>query len=420
MTATWVIEPRHGFFAKDARGWFAGAGYQANSLAWILPTTLRGALCTAIGRELESAAQTVFSPATWLSLKAGLHLDRVLALRAVVGSTSFSAKDRMWPAPSDAVFLAGQTRPTALVAKSPNVKFWDRHDDPALASLDLLTIDESSPARDAKPQNGPAWWTEAEFVAWLLGNPKGGPDPKLAGSRQTVSRTDVHVKMDNQTYTADNGFLWAQEFQETLTRRYEAEGKSLDRWAFAVSFRLNDQQAQQAKPTVATIAGDRHLASIIPTDPLDMPPSDLQTAIAAAGPLRRIRLYAITPTVFKNGWYPDDFAMDGGRLVGGLPGIPDTPVRLVAAAVGRPVPISGWDRATSSPGSTDNLQDGGGVARSTRLACPAGSVWVLERCDGLDFSPEDAVSLWLKQWGQDQDDGLGLLVAGRDYESAYQ
>ncbi len=417
MTATWVIEPRHGFFAKDARGWFAGAGYQANSLTWILPTTLRGALCTAIGRELEAAQQTVFAPAQWIRLKSELHLDRVLAVRAAVGK-DFSTSDRMWPAPADAVFLAGDSRPTALVVKTPEVTFWDRHDDPALARLELLAIDEASSAADAKPQSGPGWWTETEFVAWLAGKPQGGPDPCRARSRRTVSRTDVHVKMDNATETADPGLLWTQEFRETLTPRSDAKGAALDRWAFAVSFRLLDQKAQQVRPTVATIAGDRHLASIDPSKPLDTVPANLQADIAAAGPLRRIRLYAVTPTLFENGWYPDGFVLAGDRLIGQLPGLPDIPVRLVTAAVARPVPISGWDRAASSPRAHSTHQDGGGIARSTRLACPAGSTWVLEKCDGQNFTPEEVVSLWLKQWGQDQADGLGLLVAGRDHASA--
>jgi len=419
MTETWVIEPRHGFFAKDARGWFAGAGYQANSLSWMLPTTLRGALCTAIGRELEAAQQTVFTPAEWLSLKSELYLDRVLAVRVALGK-DFSTADRMWPAPADAVFLAGDSRPTALVAKTPEVAFWDRHDDPALARLELLAIDEASSAGDAKPQSGPSWWTETEFAAWLSGNAEGGPDPRQAKSRQTASRTDVHVKMDNQTETADPGLLWAQEFRETLTPRCDAQGTALDRWAFAVVFRLLNQRAQQVRPTVATIAGDRHLASIAPSEPLDTLPANLQMDIAAAGPLRRIRLYAVTPTVFENGWYPDGFVLDGDRLVGNLPGLPNIPVRLVTAAVPRPVPISGWDRAASSPRTPGEHQDGGGMARFTRLACPAGSTWVLEKCDGQDFTPEEIVSLWLKQWGQDQADGLGLLVAGRDHPSAGQ
>ncbi len=107
---SWIVEPRHVFFAKDARGWFAGAGQQANSLPWILPTTLRGALCTAIGRELEQISNQLFTPQQWLDLKEKLQLLKMIALRAPV-CNPFTIADRMWPSPADAVQLAGHNQP---------------------------------------------------------------------------------------------------------------------------------------------------------------------------------------------------------------------------------------------------------------------------------------------------------------------
>jgi CRISPR-associated protein Cmr3 len=412
---SWIVEPRHGFFAKDARGWFAGSGLLANCLPWILPTTMRGALCTAIGRELELSSGKLFAPQEWLDLKDKLQLIKMIALRAPVGQP-FTLADRMWPAPADAVLLEDHNHPIRLTASKPTVRFWDRKDDATLAALEIMTVPAGLTNADAKPLTGPAWWTEEEFIGWLTGNASRGPSSKIARFRHPALRSSVHVKMDNTTETADTGLLWSQEFRETITPR-SSEGTLVDRWGIAVSLMIEAPSAQRVVPTVTTLAGDRHLASIHCGQSLDTIPETITEALNVQS-IHRIRLYAITPTYFVNGWYPDGFSMDADSLVGRLPGISE-PVRLVSACVGRPTPISGWDRARQNvSGGTKHLDsDGGGMPRATRLCCPPGSVWVFERCDQRPFDPSYLASLWLKQWGLDAADGLGLFVAGVDSAS---
>lgn len=125
--------------------------------------------------------------------------------------------DRMGPAPADAIYLQGSTAPDRLVAKPADVEIWDACDDPRTGALQLLTLDEATSDAGIKPERGPAWWTEAEFVDWLCGLPNAGPSARLAIGRQPHGRTDVHVKMSNDTETAEQGFLWANEFREALT-----------------------------------------------------------------------------------------------------------------------------------------------------------------------------------------------------------
>ncbi len=246
-------------------------------------------------------------------------------------------------------------------------------------------------------------------MGWLAGQANRGPSAILSRFRQPVLRSSVHVKMDNATETADTGLLWAQEFRETITFRSNKNSQA-DRWGIAVSLTIEDPVAQSIIPTVMTLAGDRHLASIHCGPSLDEIPESLKESIAGQT-IQRIRLYAITPTYFGNGWYPDEFSTNGNSLVGNLPGI-DVSVRLVSASVGRPTPISGWDRArTTASNVAKNVNtDGGGIPRSTRLCCPPGSVWVFERSDRQPFDFSHIASLWLKQWGMDTADGWGCSL----------
>lgn len=77
---------------------------------------------------------------------------------------------------------------------------------------------------------------------------------------------------------------------------------------------------------------------------------------------RRFKLYLSTPAVFKNGWYPDFLHADGNRLTGHICG---AGFELVAAAVGKPVTISGWNMRKRQP-------------RPLYRAVPAGSVYHFE------------------------------------------
>jgi len=57
------------------------------------------------------------------------------------------------------------------------------------------------------------------------------------------------------------------------------------------------------------------------------------------------KLYLASPAIFKNGWLPD-FITDRARLEGTIDGLR---VQLVAAAVGKSLPIGGWDLANKRP-----------------------------------------------------------------------
>jgi CRISPR-associated protein Cmr3 len=80
---------------------------------------------------------------------------------------------------------------------------------------------------------------------------------------------------------------------------------------------------------------------------------------------RRFKLYLASPAIFENGWLPD-FITDRAKLEGSIEGLH---VQLVAAAVGKPLPIGGWDLANKRP-------------KTMYKAVPPGSVYFFELLEG--------------------------------------
>ena len=127
-------------------------------------------------------------------------------------------------------------------------------------------------------------------------------------------------------------------------------------------------------------------------------PQELRAAFEDKPP-RGLRLVAVTPAAFAEGWLPDGFAADGADTVRGrLPGLALDPT-LRAAVVPRATHVSGWDMVKRKPKPT------------TRLV-PPGAVYHLVRQDGGVFSGADAERLWLVAVGNRTTEGFGRFVPG--------
>ena len=86
-------------------------------------------------------------------------------------------------------------------------------------------------------------------------------------------------------------------------------------------------------------------------------------------------------------------------VAGAKTGEPKPPVRLQlrAAAVGRPMALSGWDYVTRGP-------------KATRFLAPAGSVYFFDVLDGGDATGLHLASISDDE--QDRLDGFGLVLCG--------
>jgi hypothetical protein len=106
------------------------------------------------------------------------------------------------------------------------------------------------------------------------------------------------------------------------------------------------------------VGGDGHLAQLRVQPLADDPDYQLVKALAdlareAIAQRGRFSLYLATPAIFAGGWRPS------------LTGINGVGVTLVAAAVGRPQIVAGWDLAQHAP-------------KPVRRAVPAGSMYFYE------------------------------------------
>lgn len=381
-----ALVPRDGLFFKDGRGWFTSESGRARSMPWPSPTTLRGAMRSALGLAAQSGEEQ-WDASEWPDRTSGVELGATFALRREHGAT-FSSSDRMWPAPADAIALEKNDFYAMLVPK-PNpadIGSLDGDDSVHVRALERPRLDTRS-----KPRSAPRWWTDADLVGWMCGQPVGWSADADLTSREVATRTQTHVSVDASKGTAAEGLLFQTEILEFADPEHE--------WAIAMDLKDGGLGEPDA---VIGVGGKRRLTEVEALDASVFEvPAELLRAFEA-GPTR-IRLMLVTPGHFSGGWLLDGFAPEAGsdRITGSIEGI-DAELVLKAALVGRPEHVSGWDMAARCP-------------KGTRRLAPAGSIYHLERADGGAFSTETARALWLAQVGSGSEEGLGRCVAGITY-----
>jgi CRISPR-associated protein Cmr3 len=236
-----------------------------------------------------------------------------------------------------------------------------------------------------KPPRGYHYWTQQQMLDWLQNKPV-ETLTEIAGLS-----LDERVGIDVKDRMALEGMLY------TVQLRCFEEKNSL----YSLIARVHKEDKLSFN-SVGSFGGERRLATVAecPDSPEHWTrcPCSLKTAITQS---KRIRLTLATPALFSEGWKPG-WITDSGRQNphGHLPGgIANVKLKLVAAAVGRREPLSGWSIRLIGH-------------RSIRWMAPAGSTYFFE-------AEGDTSLLWDKCWLQpvsdepkDRDDGLGLALWG--------
>ena len=387
-----VLLPRDGLFLKDGREWGPAGASRAQSLAWPAPSTLLGALRTACGRTTEAAAPKPWEPKEWRDLADASSLGATIALRRPTrrspGAQPVWSRDhRVWPVPADALFLTAEDGRKTIQRLDPTpcrVPSVGSDDADAREKLWWPYVGET-----AKPAKPPSWWPEAALVAWLA-DPQDKRDWVGAFKGLALPRhVQAHVGIEPATQTALDEILFAHEVVETLD-------ESLHEWAIGCRFR--------ARPTdkisvPITLGGDRRLARHEPAQSHAFACPDVLTTAFRGRPPRGIRLMAVTPAAFEQGWCPNGFSMAGDEVHGRLPDI-NADLILRAAIVPRAAHVSGWDMAT------------GAAKRTTRLV-PPGAVYFLAKADPKAvFTDDETGKLWLITLGDRTNEGFGCFVGG--------
>lgn len=376
-----ALLPRDGLFCKDGRGWHTSATGRGYTLEWPWPSTVLGAIRTAWGRLKEERQGRSFGPDEWREWTAAVELGRTLALRRP-HAAAWSTDYRVWPVPADALWLQERGCVYRL--------------DPAPGDVQTLGLDEESVSGNlwwpqleegGKPLPAPRWWSDADFCDWLAGR-----EVPVRDRRDTLiisRRRQVHVGIQPEELTADEGKLFSHDVLETL--EFSAE------WGIGVEV----GGVAGDLPGFLTLGSDRHLVSVekLPTGLFD-PPEKILGAFRSGS--NGLRLLVVTPACFRRGWLPDGFTAVNTEYRGRLPGVQGE-VILRAAFVPRPIHVSGWDMAANG---------GRGAAKPTTRLVPPGAVFFFHRADARPFDEADARSLWLAAVGDRTSEGFGRVVPG--------
>lgn len=372
---TFVIEPCDPVIFRDGKPFTAGLS--ARTTPFPMPSAVIGAIRTRLGLHTDFGADV---RKDLLDVE---HIGPFLALPD--GNDGW---ELAFPAPLDAV--AFDVKGSDEIEIVPLRPHWPRQDEGTDlgGTLQLLTnplLGERKPSSKAPP-----FWKTKFAVEWLA---HGGTQllrkkPEDIGVPALPRNRRMHVAIANDTQTAKNQMLFATEgleFREGLAKRRDGRRTvAAERRAICSLVRYTGGQWSTPE-AVAPLGGERRLA-YWSEDKVSwpMPP-------AWKGP--GLRLQLVTPAYFRGGWKPEWIGEDG---VGSPPDLTSVRLGLVAAAVGRPVPISGWDFVTDAP-------------KATRMLAPAGSVYFFEVLDG---KPAD---LWMRpisDGDQERRDGFGLVICG--------
>lgn len=354
---TYLIEPKAPLVIRSGRPFDGQTG--ADEARFPPPSTLAGALRTA---HAEST---------------GKPFSRELANIAVAGPLPVrlgTTPELLVPKPADALYFWNEDKTEVRLVRAAPKPLSDGEGCDLDAGLLPVQLTE---AVKSKPASGPRWWALSDLLAWRNA---AAPTPGYAqiqkkGWSPLPDAIRTHVGIEQKSQAAESGKLFQTAGLEFWCRP-EGEGTFTEQRVGLVG-RIDGNIA----PGLITLGGERRLSALAqaPAGLWPEAPSDLAERIQHAGGLN---LTLLTPALFAQGWRPPE-----------LPGL-----TLMAAALDRWQPHSGWDLAQRKP-------------RAGRKLVPAGAVYWYRLTDAA--TPADLAALWLAPLSddaQDGRDGFGLVL----------
>ncbi|MEZ0348117.1 MAG: type III-B CRISPR module-associated protein Cmr3 [Thermus sp.] len=352
-----LIEPRDPLIVRDGRPFTNSPGARARSLSFPLPQTVAGAYRTRRGL-LEG-----------LSFPEAAEEVRGLGIRGPLLAEEGEGGWRLLvPRPLDAVRLGERVYPLRPLEVPPG----------AGCNLPegLVPVGLPSPSLKEKPGSLPAFWYWESFLDWLLQDAPQDFEPKGHAGPEREVRTHVAL---SEWGAAREGAL----FQTSGLEFARKEKGAFRRLALAL-WPEDGKDLEGVYP----LGGERRLAYWRRGGP-PLPPLP-EAVLAGLLRHRAARVVLLTPGFFRGAYLPEGKAFFGAEAV--------------AAVVGRPVVVSGFDLAKERP-------------KPSRRAVPAGSVYFLRLPEAWGEGEVRAFAerVWmqnLSEEDQDRKDGYGLAALG--------
>lgn len=243
---------------------------------------------------------------------------------------------------------------------------------------------------DAKPEPDYNFWTWQDMQTWLLhasGDNFPIPKEKIKG---LPLEERVHVEI-SELGTSEEGKLFSAQFLGFEEYKWEERRKTENGWSLIAKV-----ETSQADPIgVGQLGGESRPAIVESGSESEWPacPDELKNTLSSA---KHVRMILVTPAIFASGWKPGWL---NGNNTGCPPSVTGCTLKLVAAAVKRREPVSGWDYLHKQP-------------KPVRWMVPAGSVYFFEIQGNPGFPVEQA---WLRPVSDnslDSADGYGLSLWG--------
>ncbi len=382
---TWIIVPHEPLIFRDGKPFSATPGARAASVPFPFPSTLAGAVRTLSGALANNGEFPTGDKRV---------IQQVQAYR-VVGPFLFDQKQKelLFPAPQDALLLKlepyNEHREDDLSLKAKRVPL-----QPTTRFQDVLTnlpegLHLVAPIVDSKAKphpHTPVFWHWSEVKAWLEHPQHGVVSLDTLGIEALPVDYRMHVSIQGESSTAKEGAL----FQTAgLTFVHAPQPAALSE---AAELGLLVQTNAPLQTSLDTLGGERRVVSWESANPKWLPscPDAVRKAILTT---RRGRLILATPAHFEQGFLP--------RWVCKHPS--GVKLRIVGAAVGRPVHVSGWNYEEHTP-------------KPSRRLAPAGSVYFFKIEAGDEAAMERFIEeTWLHPISdepQDRRDGFGVALLG--------
>lgn len=401
---TWIIEPRDPFIARDGKPFGAIPGATAKSLQFPFPSTTTGG-----ARTRAALKGGVFNASLIVEVK------KIQVRGPLLVRLDEEGKIVEWftSAPADALLFATKDKGKGCVRQLSPRK-------PPAGALSNLPYEFLQPvyltvADPRKPLGkAPRFWRWVEFEKWLLDpNTLANKELQLSmlGHNGPELEWRAHVKIQNQTQTAEEGALF-QTRGLAFTHRAD-DGQFAHRLAFAVSANAEglNLNSDGIRTGLSHLGGERRIVCWRESKGDDLfaskCPDEIRNYIVDT---KRCRVVLLTPAYFKEGMMPTWLCDDkehGFKL------------QVKAIANNRCQVVSGWDLeyvgAKKENGKERIIR---GRPKPTRRLAPAGSVFWFELLKEDSF--KNSIEKWIERvWmncisdeDQDRKDGFGLAVLG--------